>query len=146
MDQVPGQEKTNLTTVFHDLAERSRRRGLVVILSDLFDDPERVVAGLKHFRHRRHDVVVFHILDPAELTFPFRRSMEFIGLEAMGNVMVDPLTIRQAYQEEINNFIEMIRRGCRVADIDYVQLTTDVNLAKPLSAYLQARASRHKIR
>jgi len=60
--------------------------------------------------------------------------------------MVDPLTIRQAYQEEINSFIETIRRGCRVADIDYVQLTTDVNLAKPLSAYLQARASRHKIR
>lgn len=146
MDQTPGREKTNLTTVFHDLAERAKRRGLIIVLSDLFDDPDRVIAGLKHFRHRRHDVVVFHILDPAELSFPFRQTTEFIGLEGLGNVMVDPLTIRQAYQQEINTFIESIKRGCRVADVDYVPLMTDQNLAVPLSAYLQARSSRHKIR
>lgn len=146
MDQSPGREKTNLTTVFHDLAERAKRRGLIVVLSDLFDDPDRVIAGLKHFRHRRHDVVIFHILDPAELTFPFRQTTEFIGLEELGNVMVDPLTIRQAYQQEINGFIEAIKRGCRVADIDYVPLLTDQNLSVPLSAYLQARSSRHKVR
>ena len=145
MDQAPGREKTNLTTVFHDLAERSKRRGLIVVLSDLFDDPERVVAGLKHFRHRRHDVVVMHILDPAELTFPFRQSTEFKGLEGLGDVMVDPLTIRQAYQAEIQNFIEAIKRGCRVADIDYLPLTTDQNLSVPLSAYLRARQSGRRV-
>lgn len=146
MDKTPGDEKTDLTRVFHDLAERSKRRGLIVVLSDLFDDPQRVIAGLKHFRHRRHDVVVFHILDPAELTFPFQKTTEFVGLEEMGRVMVDPLTIRQAYQQEINEFIEAIRRGCRVADVDYVQLLTDQNLAVPLSSYLLARSSRNKLK
>jgi hypothetical protein len=105
-----------------------------------------VIAGLKHFRHRRHDVVVFHILDPAELTFPFQKTTEFVGLEEMGRVMVDPLTIRQAYQQEINEFIEAIRRGCRVADVDYVQLLTDQNLAVPLSSYLLSRSSRNKLK
>ncbi len=140
MQRSPGGEKTDMSRVFHDLAERSKRRGLVVVLSDLFEDPERVVSGLKHFRHRRHDVVVMHILDPAELTFPFRGTTEFRGLEELGNVVVDPLTIRQAYQEEFTNFLEAVRRGCRVANIDYLQLTTDQNLAVPLSAYLRARA------
>ena len=118
MDRSAGQEKTDLSRVFHDLAERAKRRGLVVVLSDLFEDPERVIAGLKHFRHRRHDVVVMHILDPAELTFPFRGTTEFRGLEALGNVTVDPLSIRKAYQEEFAVFVESVRRGCRVADID----------------------------
>ena len=145
MNQAPGREKTNLTTVFHDLAERSKRRGLIVVLSDLFDDPDRVVAGLKHFRHRRHDVVVMHVLDPAELSFPFRQTTEFKGLEGLGDVQVDPLTIRQAYQAEIQNFIEAIKRGCRVADIDYLPLMTDQNLAVPISAYLRARQSGRKV-
>ncbi len=139
MDRSAGGEKTDLSRVFHDLAERAKRRGLVVVLSDLFEDPERVVSGLKHFRHRRHDVVVMHILDPAELTFPFRGTTEFRGLEALGNVVIDPLTIRQAYQEEFGKFVEAVRRGCRVANIDYLQLTTDQNLAVPLSGYLRAR-------
>ncbi len=139
MQRSPGGEKTDMSRVFHDLAERSKRRGLVVVLSDLFEDPERVVSGLKHFRHRRHDVVVMHILDPAELTFPFRGTTEFRGLEELGNVVVDPLTIRQAYQEEFTKFLEAVRRGCRVANIDYLQMTTDQNLAVPLSAYLRAR-------
>ena len=145
MDHAPGRAKTNLTTVFHDLAERSKRRGLIVVLSDLFDDPERVVAGLKHFRHRRHDVVVMHVLDPAELSFPFRQTTEFKGLEGLGDVLVDPLTIRQAYQAEIQAFLEAIKRGCRVADIDYLPLLTDQNLAVPLSAYLRARQGGRKV-
>lgn len=139
MDRSPGGEKTDLSRVFHDLAERAKRRGLVVVLSDLFEDPERVVSGLKHFRHRRHDVVVMHILDPAELTFPFRGTTDFRGLEELGNVVIDPLTIRKAYQEEFGKFVEAIRRGCRVSNIDYLQLTTDQNLAVPLSTYLRAR-------
>jgi uncharacterized protein (DUF58 family) len=139
MDRSPGGEKTDLSRVFHDLAERAKRRGLVVVLSDLFEDPERVVSGLKHFRHRRHDVVVMHILDPAELTFPFRGTTDFRGLEELGNVVIDPLTIRKAYQEEFGKFVETIRRGCRVSNIDYLQLTTDQNLAMPISNYLRAR-------
>src|SRR5262249_31891906 len=72
MDVPPAREKSDMGAIFHDLAERFKKRGVVVILSDLFDDVPRILAGLRHFRHRRHEVIVFHILDPAEVDFPFR--------------------------------------------------------------------------
>ena len=76
--------------VFHDLAERFKKRGVVAVFSDLFDDVARIMAGLKHFRHRRHEVIVFHILDPAELEFPFRDTTLFKGLEGMPDILTDP--------------------------------------------------------
>ncbi len=73
---------------------------MVAILSDLFDEPARILAGLKHFRHRRHEVIVFHILDPAELEFPFRATTLFKGLEGMPEVLTEPHALRRAYQAE----------------------------------------------
>ncbi len=72
LDVTPARAKSDMGIVFHDLAERFKKRGVVVVLSDLFDEVPRIIAGLKHFRHRRHEVIVFHVLDPAELDFPFR--------------------------------------------------------------------------
>ena len=72
LDVTPARSKSDLGIVFNDLAERFKKRGVVVVLSDFFDDVPRIIAGLKHLRHRRHEVIVFHILDPAELDFPFR--------------------------------------------------------------------------
>ena len=77
-DSVP-ERKTNTGPIFHDLAERLKKRGLVLMLSDLFDDVTSMLAGLKHFRHRRHEVMLFHVLDPAELDFPFRQMTLFKG-------------------------------------------------------------------
>ena len=79
MDVTPAREKSDLGIVFNDLAERFKKRGVVVVLSDLLDDVPRILAGLKHFRHRRHEVIVFHILDPAEVDFPFRDTTLFQG-------------------------------------------------------------------
>ncbi len=142
LDVTPAREKTDLAMVFHDLAERFKMRGIVAIFSDMFDDPAKILAGLKHFRHRRHEVIVFHILDPAELEFPFRDPTLFKGLEGIPEVLVEPHALKQAYQAEIDNFREELRRGCRAANIDYVPLRTDQSLDIPLSSYLASRSAR----
>lgn len=142
LDANPARAKSDLGAVFHDLAERFKKRGVVAVFSDFFDDPARVLAGLKHFRHRRHEVIVFHILDPAELEFPFRDPTLFKGLEGIPEVLTEPHALRRAYRDEINTFLEELRRGCRGADVDYVPLRTDQSLDVPLSSYLASRSAR----
>jgi uncharacterized protein (DUF58 family) len=142
MDRTPAVQKSDLAVVFHDLAERFKKRGVVVVLSDLFDDVPRVVAGLKHFRHRRHEVIVFHILDPAELEFPFRETTLFKGLEGLPEVLTEPHALRRAYQAEIGAYLDEMKKGCRMIDIDYVPLRTDQELDTALTSYLAARATR----
>ncbi len=95
MENVQPRRKTHAGPIFHDLAERLKRRGLVIVLSDLFDDVPSLLAGLKHFRHRRHEVVVFQVLDPAELDFPFRQTTLFHGLEQLADVLTDPRATAQ---------------------------------------------------
>jgi uncharacterized protein (DUF58 family) len=142
LDVTPAREKSDLGLVFNDLAERFKKRGVVAIFSDFFDDPARVLAGLKHFRHRRHEVIVFHILDPAELEFPFRDPTLFKGLEGVPDVLTEPHALRRAYQDEVKTFLDDLRRGCRAANIDYVPLRTDQSLDVPLSSYLASRSAR----
>src|SRR3954447_4497517 len=122
MDTTPARDKSDLGIVFHDLAERFKKGGVVVVLSDLFDEPARILAGLKHFRHRRHEVIVFHILDPAEVDFPFRDTTLFKGLEGMPDVVAEPHALRRAYQEELRTFLDALKKGCQSIDIDYVPL------------------------
>jgi uncharacterized protein (DUF58 family) len=142
MSATPTERKTDLGAIFHDLAERFKKRGLVILISDLFDEPARVLAGLRHFRHRRHDLMVFHVLDPAELDFPFRQTTLFKGLEGLGQVLVEPVTLRRAYQEEIEAFCAEMRRGCQSINIDYILLRTDMALDAALSGYLATRSAR----
>jgi uncharacterized protein (DUF58 family) len=142
MDVTPAREKSDMGIVFHDLAERFKKRGIVVILSDLFDEPERILSGLRHFRHRRHEVIVFHILDPAEVEFAFRQTTLFKGLEGLPDVLTEPAALRRAYQTEIVAFLDEVRKGCQMSDIDYVPLRTDRDLDVALSSYLASRATR----
>jgi uncharacterized protein (DUF58 family) len=142
MDTTPARDKSDLGIVFHDLAERFKKRGVVVILSDLFDDVSRVIAGLKHLRHRRHEVIVFHILDPAELDFPFRQTTLFKGMEGLPEVLTEPYALRRAYQAEIRAFLAEIKKGCQMINIDYVPLRTDQELDTALSSYIASRATR----
>jgi uncharacterized protein (DUF58 family) len=136
--------KTQLAPIFHDLAQRLNRRALVVLLSDLFDEVSELLAGLKHLRHRGHEVVVFHVLDAAELDFPFEQATLFCGLEQFPELLTDPRALRRGYLEQLQGFLTELRRGCRGQDIDYVLLRTDTNLAVALSAYLAHRRSRTK--
>ncbi|HEX3726452.1 MAG TPA: DUF58 domain-containing protein [Pirellulales bacterium] len=144
MENSVPERKTRTGPIFHDLAERLKRRGLIVILSDLFDDVAAMLAGLKHFRHRRHEVVVFHVLDPAELDFPFRETTLFRGLEQLPDVLADPRALRRAYLDEFGRFVRSVSKGCREQNIDYVPLRTDQSLEIALSSYLAARMSRVK--
>ncbi len=124
------------------MAERFKKRGVVAVFSDMFDDVSRIVTGLKHFRHRRHEVIVFHVLDPAELEFPFRDTTLFKGLEGMADVLTDPHALKRAYQAEIQSFLKELEQRCRSVDIDYVPLRTDQSLDVALSSYLASRSAR----
>jgi uncharacterized protein (DUF58 family) len=142
MEVSPAAKKTDMGVIFHDLAERFKKRGVVVVLSDLFDDVPRILSGLRHFRHRRHEVIVFHILDSAEVDFPFRQTTLFKGLEGLPEVLTEPYALRRAYQAEIGEFIRQLKKGCQMINIDYVPLRTDEDLDGPLSSYLASRATR----
>jgi len=137
-ESVP-ERKTDTGPIFHDLAERFRKRSLVVILSDLFDDVDSMMAGLNHFRHRRHDVILFHVLDPAELEFPFRDTTRFRGLEELPAVVAEPRALRQAYLAQFREYQRRLERGCRRHRIDYVLMRTDRPLELVLSSYLASR-------
>jgi uncharacterized protein (DUF58 family) len=137
-----GREKTNLAPIFHDLAERISRRGIIVVLSDFFDEPENILTGLKHLRHKRQEVIVLHILDRAEVEFPFYESTLFRGMERMPDLLTDPRALRDGYLEQVRSFIEELQRGCLNQNIDYVQIRTDSSLGQALSAYLAHRLAR----
>ncbi len=139
LDSVEPTEKTATGPIFHDLAERFERRGVVLVLSDMFDDVPAMMAGLKHFRHRRHDVIVFHILDPAELDFPFHRLTLFKGLERMPEVLANPRSLRKAYLNEFERFLRDVKKGCRNYQMDYRLMRTDQPLDVALSSYLASR-------
>ena len=144
MEQTTAARKTRTGPIFHDLAERLARRGIVVILSDLFDDVDAMLAGLKHFRHRRHDVIILHILDPAEIDFPFQHITMFKGLEGLGEVITEPRSLRAAYQNEVQSFLKQVRTGCRAQQIDYLTVRSDEPLDAVLTAFLSARKKRVK--
>lgn len=144
MEHTSAERKTRTGPIFHDLAERLKKRGVVVILSDLFDDVPTMLAGLKHFRHRRHEVILFHVLDPAELDFPYRNTTLFKGLEQLPDVLTDPRALRQAYLQEFGKFTQSVRKGCRHQHIDYVEMRTDASLEVALSSYLASRMNNVK--
>jgi uncharacterized protein (DUF58 family) len=142
LNRGPGTERTSLAPIFHDLAERINRRGIVVVFSDFFDDMEDVLTGLKHLRHKRHEVIVMHVLDRAELEFPFQEATLFRGLEQYPNLLTDPRSLREGYLEQVQAFVQQLEHGCRFQNIDYVQLRTDASLGIVLSSYLGHRLAR----
>jgi uncharacterized protein (DUF58 family) len=136
----PGSE-TTLSATFHQLAESIKRRALVVVLSDLFDDPTELLGALKHFRHKKHEVVVFQVLDPAEVTFPFDDVTRIEDMENGRELTSDPRAFRKAYLDELAKFLEAIRSGCRSAQIDYTVAQTDQRFDLFLGNYLARRQS-----
>ena len=141
LGQLAPEQRTDTGLILHDLAERIKRKGLVVILSDLFDDPEKLMSGLQHFRHRRHEVIVFQILDDFEMGFPFDNMTMFEGYEGWQELLCDPRALRKGYLDEYQAFTERMKRGCRNNKIDFVPICTKHPLDVALSAYLAARAN-----
>jgi len=135
---TPGNE-TDLAEVLHKLANRFKRRCLIVLVSDLYGEPEAVMRALHHFHHRRHEVILFHVLDKAEIDFPFNDLISFHDMETDERIQVDPAYVRDAYKAEIEAFIEQYRRGCAEAGIDYVLADTSTPYAFMLARYIAKR-------
>jgi uncharacterized protein (DUF58 family) len=133
--------ETSLSKVFHELAESLKRRAMVVILSDLFDDADELIGALKHFRHKKHEVIVFQILDPAELDFPFDDVTRIEDMETSREITSDPRAFRKAYLDELNKFLDAVRLGCRASNIDYTTARTDQRFDQFLGGYLARRAA-----
>jgi uncharacterized protein (DUF58 family) len=131
---------TNIASTLHQLAEQVKRRGLVVVMSDLWDDPAAVLTALRHFRHRKHEVLVFHILDPNERELAFKNPVVLKDLETGAEMTVDPRVVRDQYQKEFDKFFARFEQGCREAAIDYHRITTDTPFDRALFSFLERRA------
>jgi uncharacterized protein (DUF58 family) len=132
-------EQTDTEKGLSGLPERFPQRGLIVLISDLLDDTDRIIAGLKGFRYRRHEIVIFHLLAPEERDFPYRENIEFVDAETQTKLSTQSSYIAQAYREALETHTEKIRRFCRQSDIDFVPLTTADLLSNALIAYLSKR-------
>jgi uncharacterized protein (DUF58 family) len=134
------QGETSVASVLQELATSVKRRGLVLVISDLLDQPEEVMRGLKQLRSRGSDVMVFHLLDKDELQFPFKEPSLFQDLEEDLRLLADPEVIRSAYLETIQALIEDYRASCASNLIDYSLFDTSVGLDRALVRYLAWRA------
>ena len=135
---IPGND-TKIESVLHQMAERINKRGLVIIISDLLDEPKNVFKGLKHFRHKKQEVILFHILDRNELEFEFENRTKFVDMESGEEITTDPWHIKNDYKNLILDIQKYYRRNCRLNKIDYVPLYTDDSLDKGLSEYFNKR-------
>ena len=131
---------TDFASSLHSLAERMNRRGLVVLISDLLDDPERISQAIHHFRHKKHEVLVFHVLDPQEVAFDFEREAVYVDLETGERVTTRPQELRPDYRARVNAWRDQIRQFCVEKRADYVPLTTDQPYDRALLEYLSKRS------
>jgi uncharacterized protein (DUF58 family) len=135
--------ETALSAVFHDLVPKIHRRGLLIILSDCFDDLTDLLGALAHFRHARHEVLIFQILDRDELEFPFRQWSRFDSLEVADmKLMLDPAVLRDQYIRKMHEFSEALKQGCARHHVDLVPMVTDEPYAAALGRYLALRRRR----
>ena len=142
LERIQPGRRSNVGRPLHQLAEALLKRSLVVLISDLLDDPEPVIKGLRHLKFRGTDVVVFQVLDPNELTFPFKGAAKFKDIETDEEVVADPARARRDYLRELAGLTLRYDRELRGAGIDYVQLDTSQPLDFALLTYLSARARR----
>ena len=136
----PGAQ-TAIAPILHKIAARIHKRGLIILISDLFDDPQNTFNGLKHFRHNGHEVVVFHILDPEEMELNFKDRTRFIDKETGQKITTDPWHIKTAYKDEMNKFCDFYKFNCRKNKMDYIQITTSQNMDEVVANYLIKRNS-----
>ena len=140
LESIQASKNTAVPAILHRLANRFKKRCLIVLISDLYAEPDEVMRALHHFHHCRHELIVFHVFDKAELEFPFTETMSFHDMETGERLKIDPSYIRAAYLEQIERFIEKYRRGCNESKIDYVLTDTTVPYDFMLSRYIAKRS------
>jgi len=135
----PGGE-TDTGHVLHALAASMKRRGLVVIISDLLDDASKIMEGLKHFQHIRHDIIVFHVLDDAEVDFTFDRRAIFQDMETSEQLKLDPRHVRKRYRQLVAEYLHELETSCHASRIGYCLARTSTPYHELLQTYLRQRA------
>jgi uncharacterized protein (DUF58 family) len=132
-------EKTDIGMVLSEVASRVRQRGMVILVSDLFDEPDRILKGLKVLRAKEMDIVVFHVLDDEEIDFPFQRLYRFEGMENLLRLTADPRALRAEYLNVFHEYEERLKRGCLQQGIDYMRVKTGQMLDVVLTTFLASR-------
>jgi uncharacterized protein (DUF58 family) len=146
LESARPQGETQLATVLHELAETIRQRALVVIVSDLFLEPAVLGHCFQHLRFRKHDVAVFHLLDPLELEFNFRRPMRFIDMEGGPAIFAEPSEIAARYQKALDEYLAGLKQVMLESAIDYSRVTIDEDYEKVLVRFLMSRAQAKGLR
>ncbi len=143
LETVAPSGHTGVGEALHRVAERMKRRGLVILISDLLDEPEKVLSGLKHLRWDGHEVIVLQVLDPLELSFAFPQDARFQDLETAESMVTQPWHLRQAYQREMKRFLDSLKIGCRENGVDYALFETRQPYDFALIEYLNKRRKLH---
>ena len=146
IEEARPQGTTKLPDVLHELAETIRQRALVVIVSDLFVDPAELASAFGHLRFRRHDVGVFHLLDPQEMGFTFQRPTRFMDLEGGGSIFADTIEIADRYHRAVATYLDTIRQLVLEVGIDYHRVLTDEPYEQVLARFLVGRAAGRGLR
>ena len=133
-------DTTNTATCLNSVAEKIKRKGLVIIISDLFDDVSSIISALKHFSYNKNEVIVFQILDPMERSFAFGRDAIFRDMETEEEMTTQPFQIQKAYKLAMEEFINTIKRECLNSNIDYNLIDTSAPFDKALLSYIQKRS------
>jgi uncharacterized protein (DUF58 family) len=141
LDDVEARGETGLISALHDLAEKVRRRALVIVVSDFFCDLEPLLNCFQHLRFQKHDLAIFHLLDRAELDFQFDRPVRFVDLESSMSLVTEPSTIRDEYLRQFHLFLDQLRGGCNEFGVDYRQVITDQDYERVLADFLIERAN-----
>ncbi|QNN23117.1 DUF58 domain-containing protein [Planctomycetales bacterium ZRK34] len=139
MEAVEPGDDTDIAGALHELAGRIPRRGIVMLITDMLGDVDAIMQSLGHFKYDRHDVIVFHLMDRAERSFPYDKLTRFRDIEGGGTVIANPHSVKRAYLQRLNDFLDRIRRTCLERDISYELCMTDQRYDQMLSAYLSRR-------
>src|SRR3954465_3780078 len=141
---IPRLKKTNTGKVLDQLAEKLTHRSLIVVLSDFFDDLTGLEKALRHLRYKKHEMMVFQVLDPAEIEFPFEDVTMFKGLEEMGELLTEPRSLREGYLDQLRQFTDDLQKLCRGMHIDFTRMNSSEPLHTTLSGFLATRSSSMK--
>jgi len=139
LEKISPGRATNVSSSFHHLAEHIKKRGLIIIVSDLYDDQREVLKSLRHFRYKKHEVMLFHVFDRFELEFPFAKLTDFVDMETNERVQIDPTYVRKEYISQVQEFVDVYKNDCSASRIEYVQTHTGVPYDLMLSKFLSAR-------
>ena len=133
--------ETDISLLLHSLAESIHKRGLIILISDLIDNEKDIIKGLRHFRHKGHEVIVFHIMDPKESNLDYDENINFIDLENQKELKIDARQIKSQYNKAFKNFCDYYKNECVKNNIDYIPINTMDSLDGSLMQYLIKRMS-----